>query len=64
MTDAEIVAAWQSKLPSMDAGAALDQKWVNAPPLAGVFGPPWTAPVARTGHDKRLAMAIEEWARA
>lgn len=61
MTHDQVVEAFRRKLPPMAAGdGVLDQRWID---LTGIFGPPWTAPVARTGNDRRLATAMIEWAR-
>ncbi len=60
MTPDEIEEAFRTKLPSMDSGDALDDRWKDT----GVFDPPFVAPTARGANVRTLAMAIMEWARS
>lgn len=60
MSPNEIEEAFQTKLPSMDSGDALDEAWIKT----GIFEPPFVAPTARGANVRTLARSIMEWARS
>lgn len=60
LTQADVEDAFRSKLPPMDSGDALDERWK----ATGVFEPPFVAPTARGANVRTLAMQIMEWVRS
>ncbi len=60
MTSDEIEERFRTKVPSMDSGKSLDQRWKDT----GVFEDPFVAPTARGANVRTLATKILEWVRS